>query len=294
MLQVVEGNHRPLLSAKASIALGFVKFNIYRIQAQQIVDSHKNLFSGYGKMEGAVSLEVDSTVLPSIQPPWRVPIALRGKLRHELEALEKEGIIAKEPAHTDWVSNILIVQRGDPAKSSIRICLDPVPLNKALKRPNLQFVTIDEILPELGKANVFSTVNAIKGFWHVVLDEPSSKLTTFWKPFGRYRWTRLPFGISPAPEIFQMKLQEAIHGLGGVECIADDILIYGVRSTMEEAFINLNICIKNLFVRLEKHNVKLNRDKLKLCQSFVKFYGHGLTDKGLQQDIINSELPDTG
>lgn len=70
------------------------------------------------------------------------------------------------------------------------------------------FTTIDEILPELGKAKVLSTVDAKKGFWHVVLDQPSNRLTTFWTPFGRYRWVRLPFGIVNPPD-------EASRGVSG-------------------------------------------------------------------------------
>ncbi|XP_055598551.1 uncharacterized protein K02A2.6-like [Uranotaenia lowii] len=302
VLQVVDVDHRPLLSAKASRELGLVKFcnsvsfddqqsastnnqlfNVYRVKAQKIVDDHRNLFEGYGRLPGTVTLEIDSSITPSIQPPRRVPIAMRSQLKTELENLEKDGIITKETTHTDWVSNIVIVQRNGPG-TGIRICLDPVVLNKALKRPNLQFVTLDEILPELGKARVFSTVDAKKGFWHVVLDEPSSKLTTFWTPFGRYRWIRLPFGVAPAPEIFQLKLQEVIQGLKGVECIADDLLVYGVGDTLEEALKNHNECLKELLCRLEEHHVKLNKSKLKLCQRSVKFYGHVLTDQGLKAD----------
>jgi hypothetical protein len=47
--------------------------------------------------------------------------------------------------------------------------------------------TIEEILPELAKAKVFSVADAKNGFWQVKLDEASSYLTTFWTPFGRYR-----------------------------------------------------------------------------------------------------------
>lgn len=293
VLQVVDVDHRPLLSANASKELGLVKFcnsvsfdgpnipgtspdqkqnivNVHRLKAQQIVNEHSRLFEGYGKLPGVVTLEIDPDVAPKIQPPRRVPIAKRSQLKAELESLEKNGIIVKETAHTEWVSNIVIVQRG----SGVRICLDPVFLNKALKRPNLQFVTLEEILPELGKAKVFTTVDAKKGFWHVVLDEPSSKLTTFWTPFGRYRWTRLPFGVAPAPEIFQLKLQEVIQDLEGVECIADDILVVGVGDTLDEALRNHNKCLEKLLCRLEEHNVKLNRSKLKLCETSVKFYGH--------------------
>ncbi|XP_062713588.1 uncharacterized protein K02A2.6-like [Aedes albopictus] len=181
-------------------------------------------------------------------------------------------------------SNIVLVKRKEQKSESVRICLDPIPLNAALKRPHMQFTTIDEILPELGKAKVFSTADVRKGFWHVLLDEKSSRLTTFWTPFGRYRWIRLPFGIASAPDIFQMKLQEVIQGLSGVECVADDLLIYGSGDTLEEALENHNICLEKLLVRLKECNVKLNFSKLKLCETSVKFYGHVLTNKGLQPD----------
>lgn len=229
---------------------------VYRIKAQKIVDEHGELFHGYGKFAGAVSLEVDETIQPSIQPPRRVPIAMREKLKKELKSLEKDGLIVKEVLHTEWVSNIVVVQRGDPESGSIRICLDPIPLNKALKRPHLQFNTLDEILLELGKARIFSTVDAKKGFWHVELDEPSSKLTTFWTPFGRYRWTRLPFGISSAPEIFQMKLQEVIQGLEGVECLADDLLVFGVGGTLDEALVNHNRCLSTQRTQREAEQIQ--------------------------------------
>ncbi|XP_055604633.1 uncharacterized protein K02A2.6-like [Uranotaenia lowii] len=302
VLQVVDVNHRPLLSAKASRILGLIKFcnsvnvsqststdtkekllQVYRIKAEKMIQGHASLFSGYGQFPGTVTLEVDNTIPPSIQPPRRIPIAIRPKLEKELNALEKDKIIVKEPQHTEWVSNIVIVQRGGEQKG-IRICLDPIHLNKSLKRPHLQFNTLDEILPDLGKAKVFSTMDTKKGFWHVVLDEPSSKLTTFWTPFGRYRWLRMPFGIAPAPEIFRMKLQEIIQGLKGVESLADDILVYGVGDSFEEALINHNISLKNLLCCLDKNCVRLNKDKLKLCQTSVQFFGHVLTDCGLEPD----------
>lgn len=205
---------------------------------------------------------------------------MRALLKEELKKLEADGLIVKETQHTEWVSNIVLVKRN----GSVRICLDPIPLNKALKRPHLQFTTIDEILPELGKAKVFSTVDAKKGFWHVVLDDESSRLTTFWTPFGRYRWIRMPFGISSAPEIFQLKLQEIIQGLKGVECLADDLLIYGSGDSLKEALEDHNRNLEQLFFRLENSNVKLNHSKLRLCETSVKFYGHILTDHGLKPD----------
>ena len=70
---------------------------------------------------------------------------------------------------------------------NIRVCLDPKDLNKVLKRSHYPMPTIDDILPELSRAKVFSVFDVKTGFWHVELDEKSSKLTCFNTPFGRYR-----------------------------------------------------------------------------------------------------------
>ena len=38
---------------------------------------------------------------------------------------------------------------------------------------------IEDVLPELSKARVFTKVDTCNGYWHVALDEESAKLTTF-------------------------------------------------------------------------------------------------------------------
>jgi len=94
---------------------------------------------------------------------------------------------------------------------------------------------IDDIIPELQEAKLFTKVDVKNAFWHVTLDDASSALTTFETPYERYRWNRLPMGISVSSEIFQRKLNEALSGLQGIATIADDILIYGRGKTTDEA-----------------------------------------------------------
>ena len=118
---------------------------------------------------------------------------------------------------------------------TLRICLDPKDLNKAIQREHYPLPTIEDIATRLHGAKVFSVLDVNKGFWHVALDEPSSFLTTFHTPFGRYRWKRIPFGISSAPEVFQRQMHELIEGLQGIEVIADDFVAVGCGDTQEEA-----------------------------------------------------------
>ena len=94
----------------------------------------------------------------------------------------------------------------------------------------------------LDKAKVFTVLNVWSSFWHVELDTPSSLLTTFHTPFGRYRWLRMPFGISLALEVFQRRMHELIEGLQGVEVIADDFVVIGFGDTAKEAAANHDYC----------------------------------------------------
>ena len=82
---------------------------------------------------------------------------------------------------------------------------------------------------------VFTKVDACTGYWHVVLDEESAKLMTFDTPFGHYYWKRLPFGLSVSSEIFQKRIHQALDGLSGLLDVHDDMVIYGVGDTDEQA-----------------------------------------------------------
>ena len=74
--------------------------------------------------------------------------------------------------------------------------IHPRDLNRAIKRPKYQMPTVDEVLPKLSRAKVFTVLEAKDGFHKVKLDNESSFLTTFWTPFGRHRHLGMPQGIS--------------------------------------------------------------------------------------------------
>lgn len=201
--------------------------------------------------------------------------------RGELTKLVDEKIISPVDQPTPWVSSVVVTTKKSGA---LRVCVDPRPLNKALKRETYPMPILDEILPDLSQAKVFTTVDLRSGFWHCVLDEESSMLTTFNTPYGRYRWLRLPFGLSVSPEIFQKRVIQTLEGLDGVLNIADDILIYGVGDSPEQANVDHDRKLEALLQRCRERGIALNREKLKLRLKRVKFMGHILTDHGLEPD----------
>ena len=119
---------------------------------------------------------------------------------------------------------------------NICLCIDPHYLNLAFKQSPYPLPVKEEILPELLKAKVFSKVDLKECFLQVELDKESSKLIVFHTPWGRYRFHRIPFGITLALEIFQMKLDQNFGGLNGVFKIADNMLITSQGETEREAY----------------------------------------------------------
>ena len=145
-------------------------------------------------------------------------------------------------------------------------------------RDHFTLPILEDTLHELGQSRVFSKADLSSGYWHIVLDKPSSMLTTFQTCFGRYRWLRLPFGLCVSSEIFQKHILECFAGLPGIVCIADDIVIHG--KTLAEHDKNLELFLK----RCREQNVMLNKDKFVFRTDSITFMGHVVTKDGLKSD----------
>ncbi|CAB4014868.1 Retrovirus-related Pol poly from transposon, partial, partial [Paramuricea clavata] len=174
------------------------------LRREEILSKCKDVFEGSGHM-GDASFSVDPESTPVQHAPRRVPVTLHTEVKEKLTELERKGIVVKETDPTDWISRMVVVAKPN----KIRICLDPNDLNKALKRPKYQMPTLEEMLPKLSKAKVFTTLDAKDGFYQIALDEASSKQTTFWTAFGRYRYLRMPFGLNTAAKEFECKPHDA-------------------------------------------------------------------------------------
>jgi hypothetical protein len=267
-----------------------------RVTENEVMKRFPDLFDGaLGHLEGDVHLDVDTEVVPVQMPLRRLPVALRDRVEAELRQMVKDDVITPVSTPTPWVSALLVVAKP---QNGIRICIDPTPLNRALQRSVYYMPNIDDILPKLSNAKVFSSVDAQSAFWHLKLDLPSSLLTTFETPFGRYRWLRMPYGVSPAPEIFQARMHAALSGLNGVHCIADDILICGSGESIADAEQDHDNNLIALLHRCQEKGIKLNRSKLRLNRESTIYMGHELTSSGLRADkrkveaIVNMPIPE--
>ena len=91
----------------------------------------------------------------------KVPIGLHEKVKKEFDNIEKTGLIRMVDEPTEWV----------------------------------KLLTFEVIASRLKGANVFTKIDASKGYWQIPIDESSIKLTTFNTPFGLYQFRRLPYRV---------------------------------------------------------------------------------------------------
>lgn len=108
----------------------------------------------------------------------------------------------------------------------IRLCVDMHQANTAVKRVRHPIPTIDELLHEMNASIIFSKFDATWAYHHIELKSESREITTFVTHKGLFRYKRLMFGISCAPEMYQKVMQQVLQGCEGVHNIMDDIIVH--------------------------------------------------------------------
>ena len=114
----------------------------------------------------------------------------------------------------EWCNTFVLVPK---ANGKVRLCLDPVRLNKVLIRPIHMGPTLNDILPKLNNVKYMSIIDASLGYLNLQLDTKSSYFTTFACPFGRYCYKCLPFGTTPVGDMFQHKIDEIFKDMPNIK-----------------------------------------------------------------------------
>lgn len=221
-----------------------------------------------------VRLSYDKEMPPARNVYTHIPPAFKDQTTQKLNNLLQTGIIEVVTPEMDrsFCSSLLVVPKG---KDDIRLVIDLRGPNRCIHRTPFKMPTFESIVMQLHGAKWFSTIDLTNAFFHVELDESSRHLTNFFAGDGLYRYRRLPFGLSNAPDIFQEIVQVGIlNGCKGVVNYLDDFLIFG--ATEEEHDNNLAEVMK----RLENHNVQINLKKCAIRQQEFDFLGFKLSSEG--------------
>ena len=248
----------PILDLKSSIDLELIKLVLScETEASELLENkhltkatvltqYAKAFQGIGLFPGKCTIHLDPSISPVVNPPRRIPVALRDKVKQELDRMLKLNIIAKVNKPIEWVNSMVAVEIKHTGK--LRVCLDPQHLNKVILRLHYPMRTLEDILPRLSGAKYFTKLDARSRYWAIKLSNQSSFLTTFNTPFRQYSYLRLALGLKSSQDELQRKIDECLEGLPDVAAIVDDILVYGKMREEHDQ----NLCKRNqTFVRKE-------------------------------------------
>ena len=161
-------------------------------QLEGILQKHAQLFQeSLGTLKGtAAKIHVDPTATPIFHKARPVPYALREKIEHDLERLEKAGTI--EPVqYSEWATPIVPVMKSD---DTVRVCGDyKLTVNKVSKLDGYPIPKLDDLYTKLAGGQTFTELDLSHAYEQMLVDEDSREFLTINTHKGLYRYNRLPY-----------------------------------------------------------------------------------------------------
>lgn len=258
---------------------------------KDLFSKYEHMFSDklgkFNKYEVSLYLKENST--PKFFKARPVPYALRDKVECEIDKLVSAGIL-KPVSCSRYASPIVAVLKKN---NDIRICGDySVSINKQLKIDHYPLPKFNDLCVSLGGCKYFTKLDLSNSYNQFVLDERSQEYTCINTSKGLFQYTRLVFGLSSAPAIFQRAMVEILRGLEGVAVFIDDILI--AAPTARQHWRR----VEAVLTRLQDAGLVLQRAKCVFFQTHVEYLGYIIDEAGIHTDpdkvaaILGVKVPD--
>lgn len=246
---------------------------VARVDHSELTMRFEDIFKGIGKLRNfQLKLHIDEQVQPVAQPLRRPPFSLREKIEKKLDELLREDIIEQVEGATPWVNPVVVVPKPN---GDVRLCGDMRCANKAIIRERHPIPTIDEVPEDMREASVFSKLDLKWGYHQIELREESRTTMTFVTHKGLFRYKRLMFGITSAPEKYQQVIQQVLNGCSGTANIWDDIIVYGSDTAEYDER------LEKVLTRLRGKGLTLNEEKCVFHMPKLTFMGLVLSQQGV-------------
>ena len=248
----------------------------------KLVNEYVQIFDQGGSLPTMKGEPMKIELLPNAKPYCMsgvrpVPYSVREETMQEIKRMEEQGIIepiGDEPC--EWCHPMVVVSKP---KGGVRITVDLTQLNSQVKRPIHPAKTPFDAVNEVAKgAQYFTVCDAAKGYWQVELEEESRPLTTFYTPWGRFRFRRAPMGFISTGDSYNWRGDKAIEGLVRTHKVVDDVLI--ASRSYEEHIQD----VRNFFEVCKENQITLSKHKLQFAQTRAVFAGYVVSREGIESD----------
>lgn len=221
--------------------------------------------------EAAVTHHIETFGPPVTARARRLPREKLEAARTEFELLMKEGIC--RPSKSNWSSPLHMVKKKD---GSWRPCGDYRALNAATKPDKYPIPYLTDFTQHLRGCTVFSKVDLAKAYHQVPVNEDDIPKTAIVTPFGLFEFLFMTFGLCNAAQTFQRLIHQVLRGLNFAFVYLDDICIASANESEHREH------LREVFKRLDRHNLRINWAKCELGKPQLTFLGHLITPDGIK------------
>jgi len=233
-----------------------------------------------------VKMHLKPNVVPVFRKPYSLPYKMIEKVDAKLYQLLAEEKLVKVD-FSEWPSPIFAIPKRD---NDVRICVDLKKDNSCLQVPTYAFPRCDDIFNTLNGGKVFCALDLTEAYTLLKVDPAPQFFLTINTHRGLYRFTRLCYGVSSAPALFQQFMDTLLHDIPKT-CYLDDVLCQG------KDFVECGRIVEQVLKRLNHHNVRINSLKCKWFSTQVEYLGHVISEKGrspaptLTEAILKAPAP---
>ena len=210
--------------------------------------------------------------------PYHVSTARQVPLRCQTmaEQIVNARVVEPESDPKEWWAPAFFVPKGDGLR--VRLVSDYMKLNRYVRRPVHPFPLVKEIVQALpARTKYFAKMDALHGYFQLVMDEQSSKITKFLLPSGRYRYLQAPMGLSSTSDKWCRHSDRVIEGMPFAKKIVDDILVWATELP------TLYDRVRSIAKRCADLNIALSKKKFAVSTE-LSFAGLIFSAEGIKPD----------
>ena len=126
---------------------------------------YKEISEGISTFPGKpYHINTDQSIPPKWLPCQPVPVHQQDEFKEQLNEMLDAGVITEVHEDTPWINSFVIVETVKDRKKKLRICLDPMPLNKAIMCGPYITRTPDDVYHKLANAKYIRVIDFKKSF----------------------------------------------------------------------------------------------------------------------------------
>jgi hypothetical protein len=222
-----------------------------------------------------INLELeDPNVKPFHAKPYPVPYSQEKRFKDEINRLCSYGVL-REINNSEWACPMFTIAKPDGSLQSLP---DLREVNKVVKRKPYPLPKISDMLQKLEGFLYATSLDLNMGYYHMLLTPFECRLCTIVLPWGKYKYCRLPMGLSVSPDIFQEKMSELMTGLDFAHAYLDDLLFISTETGFNKHLEEL----EQVLTWLAEAGLKINAVKSFFGRTSLKYLGYNISREGMR------------